>query len=72
VRVSFDGSAPEEVLSIPVDRPETGEAWSADWEDPRVIDVRGVGKDLAIGIHTRWSGWLDPAVRVLRIDTSKL
>jgi hypothetical protein len=72
VRVSFDGSAPEEVLSIPVDRPETGEAWSADWEDPRVIDVRGVGKDLAIGIHTGWSGWIDPAVRVLRIDTSKL
>jgi hypothetical protein len=70
--VSFDGSAPQEVLTIPVDRPATNGAWTPDQEDPRVMDVHGIGKDLAIGIHTGWSGWINPAVRILRIDTSKL
>jgi hypothetical protein len=62
VRVALDGSAPEEALSMPVDRPDTR-------GNSPLIDARGFGKDLAIGIRT---GWKENAVRVVRIDTSKL
>jgi hypothetical protein len=70
VRVALDGSAPGEALSMPIDRPGTvGIFGPGDNDDPRLIDARGFGKDLAIGIRT---GWKENAVRVVRVDTSKL
>jgi hypothetical protein len=70
-RVPLDGSAASDALSMPIDRPGTLGIFAAsgDGDDPRLIDARGFGKDLAIGVRT---GWKENAVRVVRIDTSKL
>jgi hypothetical protein len=72
VRVALDGSAPKEVLSMPIDRPGTPDVFQplGDFDDPRFIDARGFGKDLAIGVRTGWFN--GNAVRVVRIDTTKL
>jgi hypothetical protein len=70
VRVPLDGGAPKEVLSMPIERPGSRGAFGAgEFDDPRFVDARGFGKDLAIGVRT---GWTTNAVRVLRLDTSKL
>lgn len=62
VRVALDGTAPKEVLSMPIQRPAVSGA--------NFVDARGFGTDLAIGVTT---GWADPfAVRVLRVDTTML
>jgi hypothetical protein len=72
VRVALDGSAPKEVLSMPIDRPGNGDAFEplGDFDDPRFVDARGFAKDLAIGVRTGWFG--SNAVRVVRLDTTKL
>lgn len=68
VRFSPDGSAPTEVLTMPIAR--LGASLSATtWG--RFIDVRGSGKDLAIGVRTGWFTGGN-TVRLLRVDTSKL
>jgi hypothetical protein len=73
VRIPVDGSAAEEVLSMPIDRPGARDAFDPGdgFSDPRFVDVRGFGKDLAIGVRTGWSNDAH-AIRVLRIDASKL
>ena len=58
VRIAPDGSAPTEVLSMPIGRLLN-------------IDVRGSGKELAIGMATVGITGMN-TVRVLRIDTTKL
>ena len=58
VRIAPDGSAPTEVLSMPIGRLLN-------------IDVRGSGKELAIGMATVGFTGMN-TVRVLRIDTTKL
>jgi hypothetical protein len=70
VRVALDGSAPSEVLSMPIDRPGNGDMFAGDFDDPRFIDARGFAKDLAIGVRTGWSS--PNAVRVVRLDATKL
>jgi hypothetical protein len=72
VRVALDGSAPKEVLSMPIDRPGNGNAFQplGDFDDPRFVDARGFAKDLAIGVRTGWFG--SNAVRVVRLDTTNL
>jgi hypothetical protein len=71
VRVALDGSAPSEVLTMPIDRPGNGDAFQpGDFDDPRFIDARGFAKDLAIGVRTGWFG--ANAVRVVRLDTTQL
>ena len=60
LKLSMDGSAPQDLLSVPTDRP-------AD------LDMNSAGTDLAIAIGTYvhpLSG--DGATRVLRVDTTKL
>jgi hypothetical protein len=73
VRVALDGSASKEVLTMPVDRPGSVDAFQplGDYDDPRFVDARGFGKDLAIGVRTGWVGSAN-AVRVVRLDTTKL
>jgi hypothetical protein len=71
VRVALDGSAPTEALVMPIDRPG-GIARSDLYESVRVIDARGSGKDLALGVRTGWDVSKHSAVRVLRVDTTKL
>jgi hypothetical protein len=66
-RVAFDGSAPREVLVMPVDRPAGALFYT--YTTTRPVDVRGFGKDLAIGLHT---GGTADAVRVMRVDTTSL
>jgi hypothetical protein len=72
VRATLDGSAPKEVLTVPIERPGAQDAFAPGdgFDDPRFVDARGFGKDLAIGVRTGWFG--SNAVRVLRIDTTKL
>jgi len=61
-RVPLDGSAPTEVLTMPIQRPAS--------QDAGFFDARAFGTDLAIGVRT---GFAEPfAVRVLRVDTTKL
>jgi hypothetical protein len=71
VRVAFDGSAPKEVLTMPVDRPGGSDAFSDLNSSVRVLDARAFGHDLAIGLRTGWVGQ-PHAVRLLRLDTSAL
>lgn len=71
VRVALDGSAPTEALVMPIDRPG-GAARSNLYEPMRVVDARGSGKDLALGVRTGWEVSKHSAVRVLRVDTTKL
>jgi hypothetical protein len=68
VRLALDGTAPKEVLSMPIDRPGAKDMFASEWEYPRFVDARGFGKGLAIGVRT---GWNTSAVRVIRVDTSK-
>lgn len=71
VRVRFDDSAPEEVLTMPIERPAGVDAFSDFNSSVRFLDARAFGSELAIGLRTGWV--TEPhAVRVLRIDTSKL
>ncbi len=71
VRVTFDGSPPKEVLTMPVERPGGGDAFSDINSSVRVLDARAFGHDLAIGLRTGWVG-TPHAVRVLRLDTTGL
>jgi len=69
VRIRLDGSAPTEVLTIPIDSVMyDGSA------EPHNIDIRGFGTDLAVGLRTvaLTPTVPVPAVRILRIDTTKL
>jgi hypothetical protein len=70
VSVTADGAA-KEVLSMPVDRPGGADSFGDFSADAHFIDARAFGKDIAIGLRT---GWITDkkAVRVIRIDTSKL
>ncbi len=71
VRVPADGSAPAEVLAMPIDRPGGQDAFSDLNQSVRFVDARGFGTDLAVGVRTGWVG--GPfAVRVLRLDTTRL
>lgn len=69
VRVPADGTAASEVMALPIDRPDTQDIGQESDESVRLIDARGFGKNLAIGIVT---GWNTHAVRVLRLDTTGL
>jgi hypothetical protein len=71
VRAPLDGSMPEEVMIMPIDRPGGADAFQEYNGLFRFIDARGFGKDLAIGARTGWIGGPN-AVRVLRLDTAKL
>jgi hypothetical protein len=71
VRVPQGGGATEEVLSMPIDRPGGADAFTDLNASVRFIDARGFGKDLAIGARTGWITGPN-AVRVLRVDTTKL
>lgn len=70
IRFPVDGSAPQEVLTMPIERPGGGDSFGDYYASGRFVDVRGFGKDVAIGVRT---GFRSPekAVRVLRIDTTK-
>lgn len=71
VRVPLDGTPATEVMSLPIARPAGADLVRGAPESMRFVDARGFGKDLAIGVRT---GWHDDtlAVRLLRVDTSKL
>ena len=71
LRAPLDGSSPEEVLTMPIGRPGARDAFSGFYTSGRFLDMRGFAKDLAIGVRTGWVGG-PHAVRVLRIDTTKL
>jgi hypothetical protein len=73
--VRIDTAAPSvaEVLSTSIAPLQTFNLFSDLWTPVRLVDLRGHGSDLAIGVRTRTAG--DPlgaAVRVLRLDTTVL
>lgn len=72
-RFAIDGSAPQEVLTMPIERPGGGDSFGGSFGDyygsGRSVDVRGFGKDLAIGVRTGFRS-AEKAVRVLRLDTT--
>jgi len=70
-RVATDGTPPAVVFTVPIaDIGHEGTGGDGDFD--RVIDLRGFGDQLAIGVLTRTPGSLAPRIRLLRIDTAQV
>jgi hypothetical protein len=74
VRIDTITATAREVLVVPMAPLQMSAAFRSlpSWRDPRMFDMRGFGKNLAIGLRTRSKTVARPNVRVLRIDTSTL
>ena len=70
IRVATDGTPPIEVFTLPIDDIDI-EGTAGDGDTERVIDLRGFGDQLALGVMTRPPGGA-PAIRLLRIDTAQI
>lgn len=71
-RINTEKGAATEVLTLPIAPLQTFNIFSDLWTPVRLVDLRGFGADLAIGVRTRTDVEFAAAARVLRIDTTKL
>lgn len=72
LRIDTITATAREVLVLPMAPLQVRAYFLKSWRDPRMFDMRGFGKNLAIGLRTRSKTVARPNVRVLRIDTSTL
>jgi hypothetical protein len=56
---------------MPIAPPQTFNLFSDLWTPVRLLDLRGFGADLAIGVRTRTDVEHAAAARVLRVDTTR-
>jgi hypothetical protein len=75
VRVPTDGSAPQEVLALPIDELAL-DVWQGLFDGTKhAVAMRGAGEDVAIGLRTKLPpNFNQPVsqVRLLRVDTSQI